>query len=185
MSTSFKIQHKFTNEDMAQSIKIIMDEEGFVAKAYPDPFSPRGIELRKAKDKRRPDVYILPGSPWTIGYGRTGPDVREETVTTKDQEHFWLQWRIGEELTWLSKRGLPPCAGLVSLIYNIGKGAFERSKAYRAFQEHRWDDGLKEMQGFNKAGGKVRPGLVKRRAKEAELVKQWLIARQLYSNTNA
>jgi len=169
-----KVQFDFTSEDVAQSIKIIMEEEGFAAKAYPDPFSPRAIELRKTKEKRRPDAQLLSGSPWTIGYGRTGPDVREETVTTKDQEKFWLQWRVSEELTWLRKRGVPPCAGLVSLIYNIGKGAFEKSRAYRSFQEGKWEEAIEEMQGFNKAGGKIRPGLVKRRAREAELVRDWL-----------
>lgn len=185
MSTSFKVQHKFTNEDVIQSIKIVMEGEGFSKTAYPDPFSPLGIELKKGLKQRNPGWQLFSGSPWTIGYGRTGPDVRKESVTTKDQEVFWLKHRIEEELVWLQQRGIPPCAGLVSLIYNIGKGAFSKSQAYKSFQEGRWDDGLREMQGFNKAGGKVRPGLVKRRAKEAALVKEWLVSRDFYTDSEA
>lgn len=185
MSTSFKVQHKFTNEDVVQSMKIVMEGEGFSKTAYPDPFSPRGIEMKKGLHQRKPDWQLMSGSPWTIGYGRTGPDVRPESVTTKDQEIFWLKHRVEEELVWLQQKGVPPCAGLVSLIYNIGKYNFIKSKACKAFQEGRWDDGLQEMQGFNKAGGKIRPGLVKRRAKEAELVKAWLVAANLYVEPKA
>lgn len=179
MSTSNKRQYEFTSQDVQESIQIIKQEEGFEPKAYPDPFSPRGIEKYKPLAKRTPSWEKLPGNPWTIGYGRTGPDVVEGTTTTRDQEIFWLTYRVQEELNWLKKRGVPPCAGLVSLIYNTGRGAFERSRSYKAFQEGRWDDALEEMQGFNKAGGRVRPGLVKRRAKEAELVRAWLVAKGL------
>lgn len=179
MVTSNKRQYEFTSQDVQESIEIIKKEEGFSEKAYPDPFSPRALEKWKAKDKRRLDWDRLPGTPWTIGYGRTGPDVGEFTTTTRDQELFWLSFRVQEELNWLKKRGVPPCAGLVSLLYNIGKAAFEKSKAYRAFQEGRWADALEEMQGFNRAGNKVRPGLVKRRAKEADMVKAWLAAKDL------
>ena len=79
----------------------------------------------------------------------------------------------------MQKRGVPPCAGLVSLVFNVGKSAFEKSRAYKAFQVGDWEKGIEEMQGFNKAGGKVRPGLVKRRAKEAEMVRAWLTAKGL------
>lgn len=185
MSTSIKIQFKFTNEDVAQSMKIIMEEEGFSKEAYPDPFSPLAIELRKPKANRRQDLYTLSGAPWTIGYGRTGPDVLSTTKTTKDQEKFWLSFRVQEELQWLQKRGIPPCPGLVSLLFNIGKTAFSRSRAYIAFQEQRWEDALQEMQGFNRAAGKVRPALVKRRAREAELVKAWLKSQNLYTEPKA
>ena len=174
MCTSNKIQLQFTNEDVLQSIKIITEEEGFSKNAYPDPFSPRAIEMRKTRANRRPDLVLLSGHPWTIGYGRTGPDVREDAVTTKDQELFWLRWRVEDELVWLQKRGVPPCAGLVSLVYNVGRGAFERSRSYRAFQEGRWEDAIEELLGFNRAAGRVRPGLVKRKVKEAELIRAWL-----------
>ena len=175
MITSNKRQYKITSEDVQKSIEIIKSEEGFEAKAYPDPFSPLGIELRKAPSRRKIGWDVLRGGPWTIGFGRTGPDVLPGSVTTKDQELFWLSFRVQEELQWLQKRGVPPCAGLVSLVFNIGKGAFEQSRSYKAFQEGRWEDAIEEMQGFNKAGGRVRPGLVKRRAKEAELVRAWLL----------
>lgn len=184
MTSSFLFRWKYTAQDVEESIKHIMKEEGFAAAAYPDPFSPRAIEQRKSPEKRNPGYAILPGAPWTIGYGRTGPDVREGVTTTKDQEVFWLRHRVIEELEFLVKLGCPPCAGLVGLIYNIGKAGFRSSQACRALREGRWDDACQEISEFNKAAGKVRAGLVKRRAKEIALLKDFL-SRNLHSNPNS
>jgi lysozyme len=173
---------KYTSQDVDESIKHVMKEEGFAADAYPDPFSPLGIELRKPLSKRATQYQLLDGSPWTIGYGRTGPDVMPGTKTTKDQEIFWLRVRVTEELQFLQKLNCPTCAGLVGLIYNIGKYAFKRSQACRALQEGRWEDAYREIAEFNKAAGKVRAGLTKRRQKEIELLQQYL-SRNLHSNT--
>lgn len=171
----------YTPQDVDESIKHIMKEEGFAAEAYPDPFSPLGIEQRKAHAKRAPNYQAMDGSPWTIGYGRTGPDVMQGTKTTRDQEIFWLRVRVTEEMKFLQNLYCPPCAGLVGLVYNIGKAAFRRSKACLALREGRWEDAYREIADFNKAAGKVRPGLIKRRTKEIELLKQYL-SRNLHSN---
>jgi len=182
MASSFT--WKYTSQDVDESIKHIMKEEGFAAEAYPDPFSPLGIELRKPLAKRAPKYQELPGAPWTIGYGRTGPDVMPRTKTTKDQEIFWLRVRVTEELQFLQKLNCPTCAGLVGLIYNIGKHAFKRSQACRALQEGRWEDAYREIAEFNKAAGKVRAGLTKRRLKEIDLLKEYL-SRNLHSDTKS
>lgn len=181
LSTSSILQ--YTTEDVQESIKHIMKEEGFAAEAYPDPFSPLGIELRKAPARRQKGYASLSGAPWTIGYGRTGPDVQRGVTTTKDQEIFWLKFRIKEELDFLRKLGVPPCAGLVGLVYNVGKNAFQRSRACKALQQRRWEDAYMEIMDFNRAGGRVRVGLTRRRAREVELLKDFL-SRNLHSNPN-
>jgi lysozyme len=182
MASSFT--WKYTSQDVDESIKHIMKEEGFAAEAYPDPFSPLGIELRKPLAKRAPRYQELYGTPWTIGYGRTGPDVMPGTKTTKDQEIFWLKVRVTEELQFLQKLNCPTSAGLVGLIYNIGKYAFKRSQACRALQEGRWEDAYREIAEFNKSAGKVRAGLTKRRLKEIDLLKEYL-SRNLHSDTKS
>ena len=175
---------KYTPEDVQESIKHIMQEEGFAAEAYPDPFSPLGIELRKAPARRQPDYKRLSGAPWTIGYGRTGPDVQPGVRTTRDQEVFWLKFRVTEELEFLRKLGGPPCAGLVGLVYNVGKAAFKKSRACKALQQRRWEDAYVEIMDFNRAGGRVRVGLTRRREKEVELLKSFL-SRNLHGNSNS
>ncbi len=181
-STSSILQ--YTTEDVQESIKHIMKEEGFAAEAYPDPFSPLGLELRKPLAKRQPAYTSLSGAPWTIGYGRTGPDVQRGVRTTKDQEIFWLKFRVTEELNFLRKLGVPPCAGLVGLVYNVGKNAFQKSRACKALQKGRWEDAYKEILDFNRAGGRVRVGLTRRREKEVALLKDFL-SRNLHGNSNS
>lgn len=175
---------KYTAQDVQESIKHIMKEEGFEPEAYPDPFSPLGIEMRKPAAKRQAGYTSLSGAPWTIGYGRTGPDVQRGVRTTKDQEIFWLKFRIKEELDFLQKLGVPPCAGLVGLVYNVGKNAFQKSRACKALQQRRWEDAYVEILDFNRAGGRVRAGLTRRREKEVALLKDFL-SRNLHGNPDA
>lgn len=60
-------------------------DEGLRLKAYPDPLSPRGVELAKPAAQRTPGWQTFSGAPWTIGYGHTGPEVYEGLVWTKAQ----------------------------------------------------------------------------------------------------
>lgn len=59
---------------------------------------------------------------------------------------------------------------LVSFIYNIGLGAFEKSTLLRKAKVNPNDPSIaSEFKRWNKAGGKVLTGLTKRRKKESEL----------------
>lgn len=86
-------------------------DEGFRARAYPDPLS--GAE------------------PWTVGYGATGPDIGPDTVWTEPQAADDLSRRAGaltiemqETFAWF--RGMPylrqDCC--VNLAYNVGFAGF-------------------------------------------------------------
>lgn len=59
-----------------------------------------------------------------------------------------------------------PLAGAVSLAFNIGTGAYCRSTAARRFNAGDIAGGCKAFEMWTKAGGRVLPGLVKRRAIE-------------------
>lgn len=54
----------------------------------------------------------------------------------------------------------------LSLAYNIGSGAFCRSTLVRKLRTLDYEGACKEILRWNKAGGKVLAGLVKRREKE-------------------
>jgi lysozyme len=54
----------------------------------------------------------------------------------------------------------------VSLSYNIGSANYNRSTVARRFGERRWREGCNAMLRWNRAGGRVVRGLVRRRAAE-------------------
>lgn len=90
-------------------------------KAYPDPYSPLAIALRRA----RPTVG-LSGHPWTIGWGHTGLDVHEGLVWTQakaDAAHVADNERFEREVTQLlAGLKIPQCQfdALVCFAYNVG-----------------------------------------------------------------
>jgi lysozyme len=57
----------------------------------------------------------------------------------------------------------------VDLAYNIGAAKFCRSTAARYFRMSRWPEGCRALGAFKYAGGRVLPGLAKRRAAEVRL----------------
>ncbi len=58
---------------------------------------------------------------------------------------------------------------MVSLAYNIGLGAFGKSSVLKNHLARRYANAAASFNLWNKGGGKVLPGLVRRRAAEAVL----------------
>jgi lysozyme len=54
----------------------------------------------------------------------------------------------------------------VSLTYNIGSGAFCRSTLVKKLKQRDYEGACKQILRWNRAGGRILPGLVKRRQKE-------------------
>jgi lysozyme len=84
----------------------IARDEGFRLRAYPDPLSPRAIELRKPEPQRLVGWEKLSGDPWTCGFGCTGPDVKEGTFWTLEEARKRLSVKIAEAIADLD-RNLP------------------------------------------------------------------------------
>ena len=59
----------------------------------------------------------------------------------------------------------------ISLAYNIGTGAFCRSTLVKKLNAKDYAGACEEIKRFNRAGGKVLPGLTRRRQKEYRLCK--------------
>jgi lysozyme len=165
----------------------VKQHEAFREFAYPDPASPlarecraRGYNLRwgfgPAKpiiDKLPEDLRKLHGNPWTCGYGET-KDVTFETRWSKDEAHRRLLVRLQEfEDGVLAACTVAPnpneCAAFVSLAYNIGLGGFRKSSVLKAHNRGDKQAAARAFNLWNKAGGQVLPGLVRRRADEAAL----------------
>jgi lysozyme len=111
----------------------------------------------------------------TIGYGETDRGVIERYRSTgiSEPEAFELLKRRVQGFANEVERCCAPAslnpnqhAAFTSLAYNIGVGAFSSSTACRKFKEGDPAGAAEAIKLFNKAGGRVYPGLVTRREAE-------------------
>jgi len=153
------------------------------AGGVPRTIGPDGVALIKRFEgcaRRRADglfqAYPDPGSggaPWTIGWGATGPDIGPGTVWTQAQCDERLEADLaryaGEVADTL---GAAPTSqaqfdALVSFHYNAG--AIARATLTAKHKAGDFAGAAREFARWNRASGRVLPGLVTRRAAEAAL----------------
>ena len=154
--------------------ELIKSYESLRLQAYPDPASPLGREMLKKPQDRAPGWQGMSGTPWTIGYGSTGPDIKEGTVWTKQQAESRFEndlANFADQVKNLVKVQLTPnqFGALVSLTYNIGAGNLSTSTLLKLLNAGKFAEAADQFPAWNKAGGKVEKGLVKRRAAERAL----------------
>jgi lysozyme len=138
-----------------------------------------GINLIKRYEGLRLTAYRCPASVLTVGYGHTSaagaPLVTEGMKITKAEADKILRndlKKFEDGVRSSLTRTIPPAAfsACVSLAFNIGLGAWNRSTVRRVINAGKFGDAPRALQLFNKAGGKVLPGLVRRRAEEAKMM---------------
>ena len=131
-----------------------------------------------AYDDLDPDRQLKPGDALkgtlTIGHGHTGPDVFIGQTITKTRAQELLLLDLQEAEAGVERAVKAPLNGnefaaLVSLAFNIGLGNFGKSTLLRKLNAGDRLGASAEFARWNKAGGKVLPGLVRRRAAEAQL----------------
>lgn len=124
-------------------------------------------------------AYKCPAEIWTVGWGRTGKDVNEKSVTTKAAEEVWLRKRIEDEISFVRLKALNPeigqqlndnqVAALVSFIYNVGRGNWASSGVRRFLLVGDETKAKAAWARWVRAGGLVLKGLERRRAAEITL----------------
>lgn len=62
-------------------------------------------------------------------------------------------------------------AAITSFVFNLGAGRYRASTLRRRVDESNWDGAVQELMRWTRGGGRVLPGLVKRRQAEAELLR--------------
>lgn len=136
-----------------------------------------GLKLIKEFEGCKLVAYLdkLANPPvWTVGWGDTGPDVKEGTVWTQEQ----ADRRLGLRLEELGRDVLAACveepnvnqlAAMASFAYNVGIGAFKKSTLLKKHNAGDFVGAANEFKRWSKAGGEVRAGLTRRRAAEAAL----------------
>jgi hypothetical protein len=118
------------------------------------------------------------GAPWTIGWGSTGPDINPTTVWTLEQAETRLTQHLQKFA--LGVLSLSPglagesdrrFAAIISFCYNCGLGNYRVSTLKKRVDQKDWLGASEEILKWNKAAGRVLPGLTRRRQAESLLLK--------------
>ncbi len=132
-----------------------------------------GRDLIKRFEGCRLKAYRCPAGVWTIGYGHTGASVKEGLLITQHQADIILESDLTkfEEAVeeWMPGASSNQFSALVSFAFNLGINALIKSTLRKKFLAADVGGAADEFLRWNKAGGKVLPGLVKRRKAEREL----------------
>jgi len=136
--------------------------------------SANGLALIKHFEGCKIKAYKCPAGIWTIGYGSTGSHVTEgKFITQQEAENLLLddlhRFEIGVDGLGLS---LSQCKfdALVSFAFNLGLNSLKNSTLLKKIRAGKPDSEVAlEFLKWNKAGGQVLQGLVKRRKAESEL----------------
>ena len=136
-------------------------------------------------------AYKCPAGYWSVGYGnryyadgtpvQEGDKIDQETANrlldiTIDKFEKQVRLLLGDALlVTLPKEAIDP---LISFSFNVGTGAFAKSTLLKKIKENKLNfDGIEaEFMKWNKGGGKVLPGLVKRRKAEFQLYKEAVLS---------
>jgi lysozyme len=139
-----------------------------------------GIKLIKFFEGFRSKPYLCPASIPTIGYGATYyPNGKKVTLNDAPIDEAYASQLLQNMLGMYEKSVDSFCRdditqnqfdALVSFAYNLGIGALKSSTLLKKVNANPNDPTIRDE--FNKwvmGGGKKLPGLVKRRASEADL----------------
>ena len=139
----------------------------------------KAIPLIKKYEGIRLNSYLCPSGLATIGYGATfyenGSRVQLGEKITIDRADSLLLMQIKlfeNEVRRTVKSALNEnqLGALVSFCFNIGGGAFSKSTLAKKANTNPNDPTIRdEFMRWTRGGGKVLPGLVKRREAEATL----------------
>lgn len=130
-----------------------------------------GLEIIKECEGLQTKAYICPAGILTIGYGHTGKDVTKDLVITETQAEDLLRQDVkNAEKTVRTYVKVQLTQGqfdaLVSFVFNLGAGNFKSSTLLKKLNANDIAGAADEFLRWNKSGGKVLPGLTKRRERE-------------------
>lgn len=128
--------------------------EGFSLSAYPDP--------------------VTKGDPWTIAWGLTGSWVKKDLVLTEEEAKQKFMEEINKYINRLKNMVFVELSknqfiAILSLSWNIGLGNFQSSTLLKKLNKKDFPGASLEFSKWNKAQGRVIPGLVKRREEETKI----------------
>lgn len=146
------------------------------------------LDLIKEFEGCRLTAYQDSVGVWTIGYGTTaraklGIDPQAGMTITQDEAEGYLRKGVQKFASEIRPLITQPInenefGAFVSLAYNIGSGAFSKSSALRNFNAGNKAAAAESILLWNKAGGQVLRGLVRRREAEKALFLTPVVAQE-------
>ena len=141
--------------------------------------SQEGLSLIKKFEGCELEAYKCAAGVWTIGYGSTKGVEEGNTITQEEADKLLLdemeeyEGYINDMVNVDLKQN--EFDALVSWVYNLGSSNLSSSTLLQKLNTKEWDDVPNQIKRWNKAGGKVLQGLIRRREAEALLFegKEW------------
>jgi len=134
----------------------------------------KGLALTEQFEGCRLTSYQDQKGVWTIGYGHTGPTVvRGLTITLEEAEKL-LIGDVQIAASFVNRVVLVELTqnefdALVDFVFNLGRGAFESSTLLRELNTGNFAAAAAQFDLWDRAGGAVVAGLLRRRQAETGL----------------
>jgi lysozyme len=140
-------------------------------------YGKNGLALTESCEGCKLTAYQDSVGVWTIGYGHTGPDVHKGLRITQNQATALLLKDVQSAADCVNKLVTVQLTqdefdALVDFVFNVGSGNFANSTLLKLLNAGDFNGAVNEFQKWDKAGGVVLPGLLKRRLAEANLFRK-------------
>ncbi|MMZ51657.1 Lysozyme RrrD [compost metagenome] len=135
--------------------------------------SDKGLKLIQSFEGFREKAYLCPAGVWTIGYGHT-KNVYPGQVSSMHDATMRLQWDAGNAERVVRQNVNVQLSqnqfdALVSFVFNLGERNFVQSTLLKYLNAGDYASAANQLLRWNKADGRVLPGLTRRRRAEKEL----------------
>ena len=137
-------------------------------------YSSTGFALTRSFEGLRLKAYQDSVGVWTIGYGHTGAEVNCGKCISELEAEALLRSDLASAVQCVRKAIRTDLVqhqfdALVDFCFNVGRGNFLGSSLLRYVNQGEFGSAAVQFGLWVHAGGKVLPGLVRRRAAEAAL----------------
>ena len=133
--------------------------------------SQEGVDLVKKFEGCKLEAYQCAAGVWTIGYGSTKGVKEGDTLTQKEADNLLLH-EMQEYESYIKELVKVPLKqnqfdALVSWVFNLGPANLKASTMLKFLNAGDYHLIPSQIKRWNKAGGKVLEGLIRRREAEA------------------
>lgn len=133
-----------------------------------------GLALTEQFEGCRLTAYQDQVGVWTIGYGHTGPEVIAGLTITRDEAEALLAKDVSSAAACVNRVVAVRLTqaefdALVDFAFNLGHGAFSSSTLLRELNAGNFIAAAAQFEVWDRAGGAVVAGLLRRRQAEATL----------------
>lgn len=137
--------------------------------------SAEGISLIKKFEGCELYAYQCSANVWTIGYGHT-KDVEPGMQITQEDAEQMLVDELHEYENYINEYVTAPLSqnqfdAMVSWVYNLGPANLKASTLLKVLNAGDYEGVPAQIRRWNKAGGEILDGLIRRREAEARLFK--------------